>query len=189
MREVGRYDFGDDITLPTDAGVEYQSWLINTISQGTAESDRLGKQVSLKNWRATFMMQTESTATSPCTVRVVVVYDTQANGAVVADATLWESPTKQYLSQPAAEYTQRYQILYDRKLTFGGADTGSTGTSQRIWDINVPLKGRRTCWSGITGNISDLATGSLFLLMYSESTSATNQVRGAFTSRLYYYDQ
>lgn len=188
-REIGVYDSARiEWNLPTDAAAKYEYLLLNSVAQGSAVDQRKGKQIAMKNLRLSYTLAKEQAATVPAFIRIVVVYDTQTNGAVVTDANLWEDSSNQVISFPNKEYTQRFQILYDRKYTFGGQDAGSLGEGQYIINDNIQLKGRRVSYTDTSGAIATIATGSLILLAYSDGASTDNQVAMVGEARLYFYD-
>lgn len=88
-----------------------------TIAQGDGESERDGKKVTLKTLLVTVILRTADNVGVENAIRLLVVKDTQSNGAQLTPSYVLESPpqTIDTLSTHRnLQYTTRFNVLYDK---------------------------------------------------------------------------
>lgn len=164
---------------------------LNIIPQGVLENNRLGRQCKIKriNIRGSIVLPGGTTAaTSSDQIRVLLVQDKQANGAVFTVLNVLE--TNGTNSHFNLENEHRFKILYDKNYTLssaGGTNSGAILYGQVTKDLrinmacNIPIDFDN---SAGTGAITTQRTNSLAFLMITDNGVATV----SYVSRLRFSD-
>lgn len=146
-----------------------------TIPQGTTESDRIGRKVTVKMIHWKYNISTVSTATAsapePITVRVIVYLDKQTNGATATVTGILETDNYQAFNNLAN--TSRFRILMDRlhtiRPTAGAGDgaandfTGTTINAEWHKTMNAPIEYDNTFTDGRIGTMRSNNIGVLLV--------------------------
>lgn len=154
---------------------------LNLIAQGTTEKTRIGRKCVIKSinwhWNITLPPSTAA-ADAGDNVRVMLILDKQANGAVPVVLDILE--LEQYQEFRNLANSGRFQVLYDRTypvLASAGSGRGSTDTLSYgeghlvgtfYKKCNIPIE-----FSGVTGAITEIRSNNLIALFISESGKAT----------------
>lgn len=169
---------------------------LNAIAQGDSENNRDGRKCTLVGLYIKGYIErdpvdqagTISELTSAATCRLVVVQDTQSNGAQLNAEDVFEDPTDTAL-EPLVfrnlQYTKRFRILHDECIDLditaiaansaagtpfiGGADRKHFSVSKQI-TLNV-------LHSGTTADISNITDNSLHVLCFSGANDADCTLR------------
>ncbi len=147
----------------------------NIILQGDTDSGRDGRKVIAKNLQIRFMVTLPSSTTvanMQDVVRIIVYRDRQANGAAATIAKLFNGTSIFAFGRLANK--GRFSILAEETITLNGnIGTGSTPNSQsaavrqygKIFrKLNFPLE-----FSGIAGDITDVASNNIGIAAFTES--------------------
>lgn len=160
------------------------TFLLNGLSTGVTASDRIGRKVSLKSLLLRAELRMASTSTQGGYGRYMVVYDRQANGnppgvtdILLADA--MQSPMN--LSN-----RERFKILAEGY--FSPVATAGDYTSQGV-EVYKPLALNVQFKDTSTGTISDIITGSIYVLFAQNGTIGTAAPTVVWRSRIRYEDQ
>lgn len=160
------------------------------VPQGTGESERIGRRVTMKSVNIKGWMIREALsnlAVSQARVRLALVQDKQTNGALTNPLDVWnENSVDSYRN---LSNVGRFNILYDKTFTLNvlaAAGNGSTNTTAAFGryfkisrKINMPIE-----FDGPTGGISELQSNNLvwFAIFDGATTTTINfNVRVRYT--------
>lgn len=136
-------------------------------------------------------------------IRVIMLFDKQANGAVPASAgEILNIQAPNTTPSITAMYNynnkERFEILYDNTFRLGFV--GTTGNSvafttewanqcslNTILKLCIPLKNRKVVMNGTAGNIANVNTGSLLKLILLENSDQACIL--SYNSRLIFVDE
>jgi len=160
-------------TTRTPAGVIPAAGIVDTnfvvIPTGTGESDRIGRKVTIKSLaiRGTLYLNGNEEK-----VRMILVQDQQANGAVFTVANVLETADEN--AHYNLENQMRFKILSDQ--TFVMNNTTAVGAVnikhfQKYLRLNVPIEYDNTV--ATTGAIATQRSNSIALLLISEQNNVT----------------
>lgn len=157
------------------------------IPTGAGESDRIGRQVTVKSIYMRHTIVLAPTANGVDKVRCIVVNDTQANGAVFAVTDVLASASMESHYNLANQ--QRFRILADMNFTLNSqAYNGSTETPlyrdiKRYIKCNIPIEYNNV--AATTGAIGTQRSNSIAILWIN---AATNQSDVTGITRVRYSD-
>lgn len=148
--------------------------LLNGVATGTDFTNRIGRKVCWKSVLLQGWIEPQD-ATVVCTLgRVMVVYDTQPNGALPAITDVLNAAT------PSAPMNlnnrDRFKIIMDKRVTGGFYNTTATQSTadQTIKEVRKYKKiNFDTIYDGTTAAIADVQSGSLFLLTIGSQAAAS----------------
>lgn len=156
--------------------------LLNGISEGATSTSRVGRKISMVKLTVYWSAYLASTSIGGSPIRVMIIYDKQANTALPAVLT-WLN-TNDFHSQ-----NQLYNG--DRFITVGSflTDTISVGGNYSVsgkWSRSIDLE---TLYNdGNSGLITDIQTGSLYLTTAQNGQIGTAGPSFQFISRLRFID-
>ncbi len=159
---------------------------LNLMDVGSAVGQRNGRRAEMVSVYIRYCIQLGATETTS-TVRLLLIYDKQANGAAITAPDVLDANTPEAMLN--MDNRERFDILWDK--TFGmnitAADSGSGPNQHHVFLKKfVKLRNREIIFSGTGGGIADIATGALYLMSLStEAVGATAPV-GNFVTRLRY---
>ncbi len=146
---------------------------VNLIPQGVTESTRVGRKCTLKAlmWRGNVTLPEQDAQTTPQSgdvVRLMVILDKQANGAVFTVTDILETADWQSFNNLAN--SSRFRVLMDRLITLnyqGLASDGAGVVSQANYVLpftffkkcNIPLE-----FSSTTGAIGEIRSNNVTIL-------------------------
>lgn len=190
------------LTFSTTLG----SQLLNGIIPGDDVFNRTGRHVQLNRLQLRGRINFFQDGTTPLVdyLRMLVIYDRQANGAISTWAAVIQSvqnegtSTSTSVGFPNESNRSRFLILSDKSwktpsYTIGAA-TGAEHAGQRDQMFNTQefmidrnLKGLETAYnSGTAGTIADISSGAVYVFVQGLNVSTAAQWRLQFTSRLYF---
>jgi len=134
--------------------------LLNGLIPGSTATTRIGRKVILKSLLMRYRGITATTSVGGCPVRMLMVYDKQANGvAPVLGDVLRANAT--YTSQSNLNNRNRFVILFDRTVQLNAS--GESGSS-RVINVRVNLRNKLVTFNGGTaGTVADISTGSIYI--------------------------
>jgi len=157
---------------------------LNAIAQGDGESNRDGRKCIVKSlqiqgvlYKSTVNDQADAVADS--IVRVLVVQDTQTNGAQLNSEDVLLDGANDINAMYNLQYSKRFRILMDRKYKItasnshnDAAATGSVGYQQvpfRFYkSMNMPVN-----FSNTTSNIANITDNSLHVIMVANAAGCS----------------
>lgn len=171
-------------------------------TQGSDMSNRIGRKINLKSVyiRATIATEPSMTAgavgaTPAQAARLILLVDMQPNGALpnIADILVTSTIT----SHLNLNSRDRFRILWDKFLTFdpyivnATASTAVATASRQIQAVKKfkLLNFEQTYNSSSTGSISDIATGSLVMVLLGSQATGSLDLNCTMSTRVRYTDQ
>ena len=148
-----------------------------TIAEGTTESTRIGRKITIKsiNWRFNLELPSAAGAGGSAagdTIRVMMVLDKQANGATVNVGDILETANFQSFNQLVNK--DRFRTLMDRTYDIGANgfagdggtnDTGLSTMSDTFFKkCNINIQ-----YNGNTGAITEVKSNNLHVLLISSN--------------------
>jgi len=186
-------DFGDGDTelIPNPVG-SMGFLLLNTPLVGAAFFNRIGNKITMKSVHIKINIGPRIPTTTPGgqneTVRFMLIYDRQANGANPTPATLLTDygngggTQTTIISGMNPTQTGRFVILREHfiKLFNVNNETDMTSAASSFyqqddhWFVNwfVKLKDLETIYQASTGGIGDVSNGALYLVNMTDATAA-----------------
>ncbi len=165
---------------------------LNLVAQGDDDNNRIGRQIYCKSIRVIghFIPQS-ATATASTLARVMLVWDSQPNGALATITQILNASTS--LTHTNLDNRERFTILRDTFTPLGSfSNTASQAVSgaPTVACINeyIKLGGQKVTYSNTTGVIGSVATGALLMVTISDLASGTGYNFNA-TTRLRFTDQ
>lgn len=142
--------------------------LLNGLARGDDSTDRDGRQVRIKSLQSNFLFTQHASATSTI-VRCIFFIDKDANGATPNMTDVFEAAT---INAPRElDNRKRFVILKDWTVTL--TSSGQTIKRQKVFK-NLDMK---TVYDDSTaGDITDISSNSLFLLLLSNEATNTPTV-------------
>jgi len=174
----------------TSTGAAY---LLNGIARGDDITERNGRQVTMKTIEvnAVFQPTTPALDSVPTCVRMMIIYDRQANAAALTPAQVLGTvgDGNAVIRPKNLENRERFLILRDMKFGLSSGEAEDFRAAPKIvkfyQGVNLPV----TFNAGDAGTIADIITGSLYLLVISDDPAgAPEQVAFKYTSRVRYSD-
>ncbi|MFQ0997907.1 hypothetical protein [Gilliamella sp. CG33] len=130
--ELKFHDISFSDAVVTNSGAIVEDSLL-TIAQGTTESTRIGRKLTVKAIAFRYTVQIPTTATAANTtdtIRVMMYLDKQTNGAAAAVTDILESAAYQSFNQLAN--TSRFTILYDKTTSLSCKSGSGRGTADTL---------------------------------------------------------
>lgn len=179
---------------------------LNLIRIGSTYVNRIGRRIAMKNLRLTGILETLRTVATNDYMRIIVLYDRQANGAfpLVADIL---TTTDQAAANTTGVFSninlnnrERFTILRDKRValpssTFTAGVITNVGlidpiTTLTNFDMFIPLKGLVTQYKADSSPavIGDIASGSLILLVLGGTAAGSEGYQVAIETRLRFTD-
>lgn len=171
-------------TFPGEATVS-NAVLMNGLPQGTDSTQRIGRKIMMKSIQANIevTLQSESTMTvgtpisgvTPGTVRCLVVYDSQANGAAPDITDILQLGSIGSLVSPMnLNNRERFKIIWDKRRHI---DPQGPGTIHfhlyKKCGLPVVFNG------GNAGTIADIQTGSVYIFLITDVQATAANTMGA----------
>lgn len=181
--------------------------LMNALATGATANLRIGNQVQATSLQFRGSIETDPQSLESGTIRVIVFWDRQPNGANPITATA-SAPAAMTLLDTAVvtvpvlspyNYSaiERYRVLYDKTFTLNSkvvqqsTIAGSVTGTDELVPIRIYFKkkiklNRAVKYDASAGDITDITTNSLFAVFYSDN--AANEPILQFGARFYYKD-
>lgn len=158
------------------------AFLLNGLVPDSTGTGRIGRRVVMKSIyiRASWALGGASTGGAP--LRMLVVLDKQANGA--APAVVDVVATDSFYGFNNISNSNRFLTLFDQVLDPVAA--GSSFTTQKVCykKLNLPVQYN----AGTAGTITDIATGSVYIMFSQSGGVGTANGVAAWNARVRYSD-
>lgn len=171
--------FNDVLFNPTIAGTQVFSGptSLSTLSLGTDATNRIGRKVV---WTKIIVRHFYNNA-GAAAVRLMIVYDKQPNGALPAITDVLLSDT--FTSNNNLNNRDRFITILDEII---GGEQGDALIGAGLFTRKINLE---TIFnSGNTGTISDIQSGSIFVMAAAAPSSSANSTALVTRIRLRYLD-
>ncbi len=192
------------LTAPTDAaGGEFDesaTICMTTIPNGAGESQRVGRQVTMKSLAIrgiiseTFQINQTAGDITP-TIMLAVIMDTQTNGATIVSENVFENPSANGLLACSVfrkiENARRYKTLATKTfkmpeigaMAYDGTNIEQGGT-MIPFAFYIDMKNTKINYSGTTETIVNTVDNSIHMIAYCTSTLYAPSIQ--YASRLRY---
>lgn len=187
--EFKSHNFSEGAAGPSTSA--YIVSLLEGISLGSGEHQRVGNRIFLKSLDLALKIQIAAGTEEANYVRAVVVMDKQSNGTTPSWTDVFDDSTP--LSFRNLHNTNRFVILKDWRFPLqhtGGAYTGTTDKltgGMRIMGCHKELKGTKVQYTDLAsgGENTSVADNNIWLMVLTDNTTADSL---AVTSRIRYTD-
>lgn len=182
-------------------------YALNAMDAGTADNQRIGKQVNL---RSVFIRgdvyQPKLVSISdprPTAVRVIMFMDTQNNGQTPSASSvipyITDTGAGNYNALRNLDYTSRFRVLMDEKIILvppvqAVYSTGSSSIVLSQYEVMQPfekyvnLKGMKTNYSGTTATSANIVDNAIYVMAFANTPEdnfvAANYVYMNFSARV-----
>jgi len=167
-------------------------YLLNGVARGDDIDERVGRQILIKAFEinAIFKPAAAGAAPVPSTMRMMIVYDKQTNGAALtpAQVLLAVGSANAPVMPKNLEYRDRFSILRDMKFGLASAELTDYQPAPKVVKVYQSIVLPTTFNAGDAGTVADITTGSLYALFISDQAAAPLPTC-QFTSRVRYEDK
>lgn len=183
-------DFTNTLQTLNDSG---SSLLLNGCIEGLTPADRIGQKITMKRVELTFtagvqvadLVAGTGYQNDADTIRAVIVFDKQANGAAASWSSLMNASG--LYSAPYAKRNistlDRYMVLADKIF-----EVCSAGPNSVVWNFDIPCNLEVRYTTTNNGNVSDIITGSLYLIVVDSNNTANLPGTFSMLSRVEFTD-
>lgn len=145
-------------------------YTLNSLSQGTTGSTRVGQKILMRTLQMS--ARVVNTAAADQTVRVAIVLDRQNNGAAPTGATLYSQIYAAATDQALRNIgnMSRFKVLYDMKMNVRSVNDDSNMRLLRFYKkLYIPA----TYNTGNAGDSTDIQTNAVYIVLYGTEAAAT----------------
>lgn len=175
-------DVDSAITVPLAAPTFSAGVLLNSIAQGTSASERIGRKLTMKSLFLRHSHELNPTSTGGSPLRVLVVYDKQANAAAPAITDILQ--VDDFQSPNNLSNRDRFVTLIDEIMDVVSANANVTAADTNYKSINLEMLYN----AGTTGAIGSITSGSMYLFVAQTGNIATTASVYDFYTRVRYTD-
>lgn len=161
--------------------------LVNGITAGDDYNNRDGRRVVMDtlHLRGDFFYASATDAHAADHIRLLVIYDKQANSTVMTQSDLFTGAS----GDTFVNYNNlaRFEVLWDQDWTLPQIPAGTT--SMILFPkINKKIRVRRGVqYSGTSGTIGSIATGALYVVAIGSQNSGLNNTVLSLSTRLTFH--
>lgn len=139
--------------------------LLNGVATGTDFTNRIGRKVCWKSILIQGVLSYETSAQAASLSRVMLVYDSQPNGALpaITDVLLAATST----APLNLNNRDRFRVIMDKRVVLGQVSNTATQSfaTQSVAEVRKYKKlNMETIFDGTTAAIADVQSGSIFML-------------------------
>lgn len=149
--------------------------LLNGVATGTDFTNRIGRRVTISSIQIRGIIRPTDLGTNPQCVRLMLVYDTQPNGALPAVGEVVQNLNGTTMLN--LNNRDRFKVIMDKQYAIGGiSDTATQAYAMSPTVFNVKMYKKcnyDVIFDGTTNAISDIQSGSIFLLTLGSEAAAT----------------
>lgn len=177
-----------------NTGTQFQ--LLNGCVPGSQNYNRIGRHIKLKSLQIHGFWVPSDTSTAFNKQRMLIVYDTQANGSAPTYGDIMKSQNISGTTESGInsmvnlDNRERFRIIRDMQFEFGAVSNVATqaytaSPAQAALDIYIKLGGLDTIYNaGTAGTIGDIQTGALYVWFISDQTNTNGSTfAGSFRIR------
>lgn len=160
--------------------------MLNTVKQGTGESDRIGRQIRMNSIHITGVVtiaaqinQTAHDANQQ--VIIALVLDTQTNGVLLSSENVFLNPGASSLLAcnlfRNLEFRQRFKVLAQKTITMPQQESTYDGTNIELmgvtkgFDLKANLNGLPVNYCGTTSDIANIVDNNLVIVAFTNHVS------------------
>ena len=186
-RMKGELKFKDTtviIACPASSTVIQAGVLLNGLVPGSGADQRIGRKVVLKSILFRWTTQLSSSSTLGGSVRIIIVYDKQANAVAAAPSDIFSTAGPDFNSPNNLSNRDRFVTLSDTITSPMSAqgDWAQCGVIYKRINLETMFN------SGNAGTINDITTGSIYVYAAQSGSIGTAAVNLFATARVRYED-
>jgi len=170
------------IPLSNDFTTPGATFLLNGLVPGSLATQRIGRKVTIKSLYIRCTVQLATTSVRGGNIRMMVVYDKQANGAAPAVTDILVDDA--FYSVNNLSNRDRFVTLVDHVFN----PIGTATDYQQSVVIHKKLNLETMFNAGSAGTIGDITSGSIYILFAQSGTIGTGNPTATWTSRIRYTD-
>jgi len=146
--------------------------LLNGLTQGTTSVTRIGSRIEVKSVQFKYNFQSGTTATGVTPIRIKIVYDKEANGALPVATDIMATDQIDGLNNL---YTAgRFLTMYDQTfnpVSAGGSNATAAGNQAQLCEgyvkCNLPTKYLNSNF----GDYRDISSGAIYVIAWSNGSA------------------
>lgn len=181
--ELKFLDVAVDLDPLNTSGTIINSGTLNVIVQGTGDSQRIGRKVTIRkiSWRGFITLDGQSTtgAQSASVARLILYQDRQCNGSAAAVTDILQSATGMSFNKlsNAGRFHVIMDTMYDLIPTSGAGNGTANDFSSTVIsfdfhkDCSIPLE-----YSGSAGTITTIRSNNLGILIIKAGGSSPTEI-------------
>lgn len=177
--ELKFFDTAHNFTIPLAAAVPATGQLV-LIPQGVTESTRVGRECIIQSIQCNYAFQMLPAAAATCSANVVaiLIQDTQCNGAAAAVTDVYQN-NQAVTAMINLDNSKRFKTIKKFRISLNpgaGATTAlnsATGFRKFYKKCNIPI-----VFSSTTGAITEIRSNNLFMIVGTDSNTATVTLLG-----------
>lgn len=140
---------------------------LNPLAPGTSATTRIGRRVKMHSLLIKWQGSLGPTSAGASPLRLLVVYDKQANGAAPAATDVLTSDA--IASGMNLSNSRRFIILCNEEISCVGTQGPQSFMTERFIKMNLDVEFN----TGVAGDITDIQTGSVYSLIYQNGNIIT----------------
>lgn len=148
--------------------------LLNGIATGTDFTNRIGRKVNIKSLYIKGWLANTGTTTVNTMCRLVVVYDSQSNGAAPAITDVFKAANG--TSHLNLDNRDRFKVLYDKHYALAAVNNTATQAyagSPTVYPVKLFRKlNLEEQFNGIAATVGSISTGAIYMLTFSSANPA-----------------
>jgi len=145
------------VTTYATTAITWTPLLVNGLTQGTGASNRIGRQI--------FMTHAQWKASASQLTRLLLIYDSQSNGAAPAIGDILQDPADPGFSPHNFQGRERFSYLFDSVY-----DLTPERAVNLTWKY-MPIGLHTSYNDGNAGTVADITSGALYLFAYTSLTT------------------
>jgi len=157
--------------------------LLNGVAQGTEFNTRIGRKITMKSIQIRGYAAIVDSPASGSLNRVMLIYDTQPNGALPAASDVLNANTA--TSMLNLNNRDRFKVLMDKQFALGFYSAGNIASNASFNLKKFKKLNHDVIFSGSTNLIGVMTSGVIFLLTVGTGVTgtATNKLVASFRIR------
>lgn len=162
-------------------------FLLNGCTQGTDANNHIGRQTTMKSLYWLWRGNVQATTTGSGSVRLVMLYDKEAEGAAPTISTGGTSDAfnqDNIVAQMNLNNRDRFVVLLDEVVECIGTAGPQAFMRKGYRKVSLPCVFN----SGSAGTVTDIQTGSVYAFVWSGGSFATATVTGSLQTRIRFED-
>lgn len=180
--ELKFVDVATQITITAGAVTWSAGTLLNGIAPGSTASNRIGRKVHGKSLLFRYSLRLAATSTGGSPVRILIVYDKQANAAAPAITDILTTDEMRYPNNLSNR--DRFVTIFDHytEPVSANANASTASVLFKRFDLETMFN------AGAAGTIGDITSGSIYVFAAQTSSIATANATIDFAARYRYTD-
>lgn len=138
--------------------------LLNGVATGSSATNRIGRRIVMKSLLIRYNVTLASTTTNSTPLRIVIVYDKQANTTAPSATDVFQ--TTAFSSPMNLANSRRFRVLYDKMHSCIGDQGPESVAGEKYIKLNLPVEFN----TGSAGTIGDITSGSVYCFSASDGT-------------------